>query len=287
MPPSNKEEAAAMAGTSPGSVGGTIAQFMDGMAGYYRHPKHGVNAPYDPRSRQRSGAGGVGKYSNLYRGFITQVEKEPVAFPGAGGKKQRKVYFQYNPTTISINYGIDTSVYPSDDKSPLDTAPPLGATAQTISWTLYFNRTYEMLQGDKKVGVMADVQSLEYLLGARNGQGLAAREIIVCFGMTRSGKPLAFGGWISDLNVEFLQFTSRMMPTVAMVQVGMVRRYLSSDTASGTVDNGVGATLSEALAKATATVTRGVSVLSQISGAEDRSVKGFEPTIKVHGGTVR
>lgn len=229
MPPRDPAEAAVFAGRAPGSTQHAIDQVMGGLANNYRDPKWVANPNFDPRPRARSGAGGVKEFSNLYRGYITQLRKEVY---GIGGEepKRRRVNFQFNPTQISLNYSINTDAFPQESRASEDTAPILAAAGQTLSWTLYFNRTYETMTGTKKVGVMADIQSMEYLLGSKgNGEGVAAVECMVVFGMTKSGKPLAFAGWISDLNITFLQFTHRMIPTVAMVEVGMVRRFVSAD----------------------------------------------------------
>jgi hypothetical protein len=235
-----------------------LRKSQDGLARFWRDPKWPENHPWDPRSQRRSGAGGVKEFSNLYRGYITQMRQEPFPVMEGAPKVRRRVNFQYNPTDISINYSINTDVYPADSVNSEGLAPVLAAQGQTISWTMYFNRTYEMLVGSKRVGVMADIQSLEYMLGSHDGQGLAAVDMMVCFGMTKSGKPIAFNGWISNLDVQLLQFTHRMIPTVAMVQVGMVRRFVSSDTSSASSDaSGVVSDVTTKPARAVADIIAG------------------------------
>lgn len=189
------------------------------------------NPAFDARARRISDAGGLGKQGNLLRGRLLQYRKEEVPMKEHVPLMQRSVDFLYNPEQIAVNYSIDPSNFPPDTQQTEFTVPVLGTTAQTISWTLYFNRMYEVASDktQENMGVLADIQALEYLLGSKDGKVQSMVMCMAIFGSTPKLKPFAYIGYISDLNVTYTHFSKRMIPLVASVQVGMVRRWIGND----------------------------------------------------------
>lgn len=238
-----------------------IADAMNGVSRRMLDPNRAENPPFDNRARDIGDAGGLRRrIGGLVRGSISHLETESSTIPGASHRLQRRVNFLYNPTAVSVNYGIDTNIFPPQTEHTSETAPIYGATAQTISWTLYFNRTYEVARTvtRENMGVLADVQALEYLMGSWDGSGMRATPVLVSFGSTPGGKPFAYAGWISNLDISYLQFSHRMIPTVAMVEIGMVRRFLVNDSVAPAPNMMEGAwqTLVDAISGGTSTTPR-------------------------------
>jgi hypothetical protein len=193
------------------------------------------NPKFHPAITARGAAGGNGA-GGLIRGRLVQVAQEPTPMPGAGGGPaiasrtyRRIVQFLYNPTAINMSYSFDESQYPpvSQGMASLST-PTLGGTGQSLSWQLYFNRMYEVAENTEHMGVLADVQALEYLMGSHSGVGLNVVQVMAVFGNTPALKPFAFTGHIANLDVNYVQFSYRMIPTVAMVDITLVRKFTSS-----------------------------------------------------------
>lgn len=180
----------------------------------------------------------------LYRGRITHTKMtttevdRSAAGDGTPLKRRRSVDFLYNPTQVAMNYQINSNVLPTDSENSADTSPRYAASGQTLSWTLYFNRMYEVASNQEHPGVLVDVQAMEYLLGTFDGLGIQAEECLVLFGATTNLVPFAFNGYITNFDVTYLQFSRRMVPTVAMVQVGLSRRLHIGDTTSGGTTGG-------------------------------------------------
>lgn len=205
---------------------------------------------FDGRARRTTNAGGLGGQGGLLRGKIIQYRKEHVPMKEGTPKLQRSVNFLYNPEQISSNYSMDPSAFPAEtQQTQFATVPVLGATGQTISWVLYFNRMYEVASdaSQENMGVLADIQGLEYLLGSKDGQTQSMVECMVIFGSTPKLKPFAYIGYLSDLNVTYTHFSKRMIPTVARVEIGMVRRFVANDASAiaGEIANAVSGALAD------------------------------------------
>lgn len=197
--------------------------------------EYSYNPKFDPRSTVRGDVGRMASFGvhKLTRGRVTNWDVEDHAPADGTRLRNRSVNFLYNPSEISSNYSFSMEQAPADsyDASTNDIAI-YAANTQSISWTLYFNRTYEVATHPEHMGVAADIQALEYLAGTWDGKGLQARQLLVVFGATRKLKPFAFSGWMSNMDVTYMRFSHQMIPTVAMVQLGLYRR-ISDESLGG------------------------------------------------------
>lgn len=211
-------------------------------------PAKTSNPKFDPRIQRTTGAGGVGNKAKLLRGRIVQYRDEFYPIDEEVGIKRRSVDFLYNPEQIGVRYSFSPDAYPSESQQSLFPVPVLGATGQTLSWQLYFNRMYEVASDPESTGVLQDVQAMEYLLGTKDGRSQSMVEVFVIFGVTpKQGKTFGYMGFISDFNVTYTHFSHRMIPTVATCEVGMVRRWLGTgvndgSSVEGTAGNSSGQT---------------------------------------------
>jgi hypothetical protein len=195
------------------------------------HPDKPVNPKFHPAITSHGNVGG-GLPSGLIRGRMTQIAREPAKFPDARNTHRRAVQFLYNPQAIAMNYSFETTALPPEAQDPTSAATPsYAASGQSLSWRLYFNRMYEVAEDPENMGVLADVQALEYLVGTYSGLGMAAMEVLVVFGNTPRLRPFAFVGHIVNLDVQYLNFSYRMIPTTAMVDVSLARRFVGQDIA--------------------------------------------------------
>jgi hypothetical protein len=213
------------------------------------------NGPFDPRitsipfTQNLSGTEGVpgsgGK--KLTRGFIIQAK-------AINGARQR-CNFLYNPSAISISHGIDTNVLSDPnaiDKNDVTAGQTLLPLQQTLSFSLLFDRTYELwdpskLYGDAAtkvpaLGVAFDVLSLYKITGIAtpmpvtddssadadafknafnkntfaNGPAgpMTYQPVYVVIGTS-----LSYYGVIQSLGVTYTHWTQAMIPTRCRVDV--------------------------------------------------------------------
>jgi hypothetical protein len=129
--------------------------------------------------------GSVGINGGLTRGFM--VWAAPITSKGYGNTRA-SVNFLYNPTTITASYSLDASDVSSSlmYRQPGDVAQPVFAMNQLISFSLLFDRTFELwgsysganntpvnsssngsaqINDPSVVGVDADVLALKQLTG--------------------------------------------------------------------------------------------------------------------------
>ena len=152
-------------------------------AGYGVIDNHNDNWPFDPATY------GSWRLQPNRVGFIRNVIS--LSNGSSTGEGLYTLYFMYNPNQISINWQTNPS-----QGSPLvfgtaktfsnaqttaagagtaadSSTVPSYATAQTVGWSLYFDRTYDMLYGNPEGkgqpqndrGVLKDVAALYNLMG--------------------------------------------------------------------------------------------------------------------------
>jgi hypothetical protein len=211
------------------------------------------NGPFDPRITsipflQKNG-NSFDNSKKLTRGFI--VMEKPI-----NGVRYR-CNFLYNPSEIDISHGIDTGVL-ADQNSQLKNDVTAGQfilpLQQTLSFSLQFDRTYELwdpskLFGDARTwvpqfGVAYDVLSLYKITGvatpmnvtgdnATDVQGAVdnfkkgsfsnspAGPMIYTPVFVVIGSSLSYYGVIQQLDVRYTHWTQQMIPSRCVVQVSV------------------------------------------------------------------
>lgn len=207
-------------------------------AGTYLDPSRAYNPAADPRGWAVSPTGmGRARAPKLLRGRLSMWEREVMDVPGSNGRKSRSVNFLYNPNTVTHSYEFDASAIGPMSRQGEDVKTPVLMSGQSVAWKLYFNRQYDVNDNrgdpDKRAGVLADVQALERVMGVfKEGVGVAAQICIVVFGSTQDALPFGYYGYISSVQVNYLMFTHRMIPTVCEVDIQMAIRMVPEGTPS-------------------------------------------------------
>jgi cell wall-associated NlpC family hydrolase len=162
--------------------------------------------------------------------------------------KEFRCYFMMNPQQISMGSNIDTS----NLTSPLQQDPSVmqfgsyWVTNQTISFTIYFNRMYEVWQGGIKgpsdIGCRWDIRALERLMGIFDAQTKGGASVgvgnygaggyppmtyplQVVFGGSNSYQ---FQGTIAGLDYYYTLFSKDMIPIEAYADLQIMRIYQPS-----------------------------------------------------------
>jgi hypothetical protein len=112
---------------------------------------------------------------------------------------------------------------------------------QTVSWSLLFDRTYEMWDQSNPGwdrGVLADVAALLNLLGTFQGGANSpavpySTPVDVVFGKTGSGALWGFTGFITQVQITHGIFRYNMIPARCEIDITMQVNYLGSQAGSG------------------------------------------------------
>lgn len=235
----------------------TIANGM--TAGYGVNDGHLDNWPVDPTGHLY---GGNPKLQPIRVGFIRNVTSLSGGNIQSGTQDQNglyTLYFMYNPNQISINwatnpsqgsplylYGQDLSSSIQQASTPADNVTvPNYASSQTVGWSLYFDRTYDMMYGlngggppsaANDRGVLKDVAALYNLMGTfvAGASGAAVPFSTPCevvFGQNNDGQLFGFTGYISSLAITYGIFRHDMIPSRAEVDITLTATYVSNQVA--------------------------------------------------------
>lgn len=186
--------------------------------------------------------------SNFLRGCI---ETYPGTTERRNNKQRYRLNFLYNPTTISVSHSIDTTVQPGstgdDTKKALMNNQVLGTVAGNLSFSLLFDRTYELWgergkTGPGTYGVYQDVRALYRMLNMTPDREQAGPELMVdymhaqlvtvYFGGILSPGSLAYYGVITGVDLDYTHWDYQMVPTRCVVNVG-VQLFPVPTTSSG------------------------------------------------------
>lgn len=214
------------------------------------------------------------------------------------GQQAYFLYFLYNPNEIQVSFSINTSQIPATILySNLAGTNPVPALlqSQTVSWTLFFDRTYDMLYdtnpGENR-GVLKDTAALYNILGSFNGQAGVpqALPVQVVFGQSDSGQLWGFTGFVSSVSIDYGIFRHNMIPSNCQVQLALTAVYVGpgvpTTTTSSTPANDL--TLNSAGINqigGTATATSPEGPPSPFGAGQSQSVgPGLPPTDVIPGG---
>lgn len=193
-----------------------------------------------------------GASNGLIRGYMVS------AFPKGQTGKFYMLNFLYNPSTVQVSHSLDAAnqVMPAYTRSDQDTGTPLTAAGGTLSFSLLFDRSYEM--SDKTqfdsvegtYGVAADIHVLYNLVGINMKQQVwnsatssdaASTEtgdvvgimqmnpLWVHFNQARHSfadtlpnmTRMRYFGYLSSLDISYTHFTHRMTPVRCAVAISM------------------------------------------------------------------
>jgi hypothetical protein len=198
------------------------------------------------------------------------------------------MYFAYNPNQIQVSFATNTgqippaALYSSSQgwTGASSSTPALGSAAsvpsfvgnQTVSWSLLFDRTYEMVYGDSpgtNRGVLKDVAALYNIMGgfvAGSGVPMSS-PVEVVFGQTAEGDIWGFTGFVSSVNISYGIFRHDMIPSRCEIDLSLTAVYTGSGVATGGQTNSAGATSSSVTFNATGGNSVGVNTGSDSVGS--------------------
>lgn len=183
----------------------------------------------------------------ILRGFLKRSAvdgKTPTNDVGARGR----LYFMFNPTSLSQGWNYDPSTYMFQQTSAADTSvAPAGQAA--FNFALFFERSIEVAHNPNHQGVLADVDVLSYITrGVPTNMGNNTLGV----GRAPSGAPVIISdasviadptgvfigqgqlidvifskfmtvrGTVSSLQIDYVKFSHRMVPVMCSVNIGML-----------------------------------------------------------------
>lgn len=214
----------------------------------------------DEFDRRISSIPNYGNGSGLIRTFRGYLQ---TAYPTAGDAsvygKQYTLTFLYNPSAISVSHSISSANQVMPAFTRVDTGTPLVAAGGTLTWSLLFDRTYELTDQTQSSslagswGVAADVHVLYNMVGMNRpittiGPEESGRSILpgaagqtevtgvmqmnyikAVFGAAKTGyagtlpgiSRLRYFGYITSISVTYTHFTQNMVASRCAVGVTM------------------------------------------------------------------
>lgn len=205
------------------------------------------NPPFDPRIlsipfRQATTTDAGSKDSRLYRGTILSNDSQNSHPTGL----KYKINFLYNPSTINESRALDLDNQPLPQyaRVPGDTANWVGMINTSVSFSLLFDRTYELWDSKYKdtdvgvFGVQVDTNAFFNLVGINYKQKVAGvhggkpYNKVVQGPMRMSPSDLYFGygapgglhyfGIIQSLGITYTHFTQQMIPSRCAIDVNFM-----------------------------------------------------------------
>lgn len=194
---------------------------------------------------------GEGSSFGLIRGYMV------TAFPKGKTGRFYMLNFLYNPSEVVVNHSIDAAnqVMPAYTRSDQDNGTPLTAAGGTLTFSLLFDRSYEMSDSSQfdtiegTYGVMADIHVLYNLVGINAKQQVwssatssdsstQAGDVVgimqmnpvwVHFNQARHAfsdklpnmSRMSYFGYLSGLEIHYTHFTQRMTPVRCAVSITM------------------------------------------------------------------
>lgn len=158
------------------------------------------------------------------------------------------LYFIFNPNQITASFAVDTSqipaqyIYGTSDTVGTEThtaaaVAPNAAQNQTLTWSLLFDRTYDMLYDtnpDENRGVLVDVAAFYNLLATfdSNAAVPVSTPVQVVFGQTASGQLWGFTGFITQGIITYGMFRHNMIPSRCTIDITMMTNYVAPQSAT-------------------------------------------------------
>lgn len=195
----------------------------------FRGFMHPINAPMSPQAQKVASSGGV--LSDLLAPVVNTITSpnpgQYQSWAGSGGQKTTgSVEFLYNPASIAISYAANPNMLPGATIDPSQLGQPTGNNGPTITFSLLFDRTYEVM-GGSSYGVLTDIMALERMSGMTEDSPIPVpAPIKVGF-----SNHFIFSAVMQSFNVEYTHFSNWMTPMRCGVQV-TVQRVSSKITAN-------------------------------------------------------
>lgn len=146
-----------------------------------------------------------------------------VTFRGAIKGESEVLAFQFNPYEVTISHRGDAvgmlpigALDPSQAGVPMNPGGPGEPPQGSISFELFFDRTYEVI-GGSELGVLADIQALERIAGITEAEPVMRQNPVTIL----LGEPTNFVGRavLQTFGVNYTHFSHAMVPMRATVAI--------------------------------------------------------------------
>lgn len=158
------------------------------------------------------------------------------------------LYFIFNPNQIVASFSIDTTAIPAQyiygSSSNVNTetqgaaaVAPNAAQNQSVSWSLLFDRTYDMMYDtnpEENRGVLKDVAAFYNLLATFDSQAAVpvSTPVQAVFGQTASGQLWGFTGFITGGTITYGMFRHNMIPSRCQIDIQMMTNYVAPQSST-------------------------------------------------------
>ena len=162
-----------------------------------------------------------------------------------------QMFFLYNPNEVDVDFSFNSQLYPpsytADGSGSISASWTAGQNqsssvynalqGSTISWTLFFDRTYDMMYSgqnpENNRGVLKDVAALYNLMGAFTDNGIPQQtEIQVIFAQTEDGAVWGYNGYFTSVSVKYGIFRHNMIPSRCEVDITLTTTYTAPSVPS-------------------------------------------------------
>lgn len=180
----------------------------------------------------------------ILRGFVKRAQIQgalPTHDPGSLGR----CYFMFNPTSLSQawTWDLDTNLWGLTSAADQSVTP---AGIAAFNFALFFNREIEVAHNADHAGVLVDVDMLSYIIrgvpsnlaGTVAGPGVHAASVNAAAPSVQAdpsgvfigqgqlidavfSKFLTIRGQVTSLQIDYVKFSHRMVPTMCSVNIGM------------------------------------------------------------------
>lgn len=199
-----------------------------------------INPPLHPKAETtfREGFG----YVSLQRGMIRRLAgREPESTKTERIENSYRFRFLYNPAEIAVQNSVFQGVLPADYKNSDDPFRARFPGQEGLSFSLMLDRTNDVYdQGMATRGTMVDLDALYRVINgtAINPGFLTLSAVEIHWGpRTQNSQPLPpYVGFITNLTINHVKFTPRMIPmrTVVNITVNRLVGYAENELASST-----------------------------------------------------
>ena len=223
---------------------------------------YGVNDGNVTNPLPHPGQYGSWPYQPLRVGFMRNTISLQSNTAGFIGNGLYTLYFMYNPNQISINWSVSpnqgspvflygagnsgTSAYSTATQAQTGAgqtggAVPALAQSQTVAFSLYFDRTYDMMFGNGDTalnvsaaendrGVLKDVAALYNLMGTfiSDAATPVSTPIEVVFGQNADGQLFGFTGYMTQLAITYGIFRHDMIPSQCECDITLMATYVQN-----------------------------------------------------------
>ena len=174
--------------------------------------------------------------NQIQASFITNINNiPPLYLYGEQGANAGSTF----GGSVTDGLGTGSGIHTVSQGSSIQNVANL-TQGQSISWSLIFDRTYDLLyqsNPDTNRGVLKDTAALYNIMGTFESTGAVpvSTPVQVVFAQTADGEVWGFTGYITSVNITYGIFRHNMIPSRCEVDLQMMTTYVAPQTPQATV----------------------------------------------------